>query len=106
MIELLIMEGHNVRGATNGEEAMILLKKSSPDLIITDLLMPKMDGFDFIVNVRNQKKWKNIPILVFSAMPSQENEKKVLEIGANVYLKKPSTLEALVEQVDKLLKDE
>ncbi len=106
MIELLLMEGYEVSAAVNGEEAMTILKKFSPDLIITDLLMPKMDGFDFIRNVRDQKNWKKIPILVFSAMPSQGNEKKVLELGANAYLKKPSTLDALVEAVTKLVKDE
>ncbi len=106
MIEVLLMEGHEVSGAANGGEGLTLLKKMKPDLIITDLLMPKINGFDFIKQVRESAKWKNVPILVFSAMPAQENEKKVLELGANVYLKKPSTLEVLVDVVNKLIKNE
>jgi DNA-binding response OmpR family regulator len=103
IFELLTMENYEVALSANGEEAMFLLEKVNPHLIITDLLMPKMNGFDFIALVRKELKWKNVPILVFSAMPPQENEKKVLELGANLYLKKPSTLNALLEAVNKLM---
>lgn len=101
--ELLTMENYGVTESANGEDAMVALKRVHPDLIITDLLMPKMNGFDFIKLVRSDLKWKNVPILVFSAMPPQENEKKVLELGANLYLKKPSTLTALIDAVNKLI---
>ncbi len=101
--ELLTMENYIVSESANGEEAMWMLEKLHPNLIITDLLMPKMDGFEFIRFVRNESKWKNVPILVFSAMPSHENEKKVLELGANLYLKKPSTLDVLLEAVNTLM---
>jgi DNA-binding response OmpR family regulator len=101
--ELLKMEDYLVFESQNGEEAMLMLENINPHLIITDLLMPKMNGFDFIQNVRKNPKWKNVQIIAFSAMPAQENEKKVLELGANVYLKKPSTLDALIDVVNKLL---
>ena len=106
IIEVLTMEGYEVSGAVNGKEGLTLLKKMKPDLIITDLLMPKINGFDLIKQVRENTKWKNVPILVFSAMPAQENGEKILELGANAYLKKPSTLEVLVEVVNKLIKNE
>jgi DNA-binding response OmpR family regulator len=105
--ELLVMEDYLVIESANGEEATVEMEKNAPDLIITDILMPQMNGFDFIKFVRKNTKWTNVPILVFSATPSRENEKKVLELGANVYLQKqPSTLDTLVNIVNKLIKDE
>ena len=106
LLELLVMEDYLVTESANGEEAVHKMKKNIPDLIITDILMPKMNGFDFIKVVRENAKWKNVPILVFSATPSRENEKKVLELGAIAYLQKPSTLDALVNIVNKLIKNE
>jgi DNA-binding response OmpR family regulator len=108
IVELLRMEGYSVSSAMHGEEALTLLQKinPTPNLIITDLLMPEMNGFDFIARVRKNIKWQSVPILVFTAMPPHENEEKVLEMGANSYLKKPSTLEDLVEAVKKLTTDD
>lgn len=106
IVELLRMEEYFVSYAMNGNEALGLLENIRPDLIITDLLMPEINGFDFIARVRENVQWKRVPILVFTAMPPHENEEKVLQIGANSYLKKPSTLDDLVEAVKKLLNDE
>ena len=104
IIDVLEMEGYSVTSASNGKEALRQLSKVHPNLIITDLLMPVMNGFDLISEIRKNAKMDNIVILVYSAMPAQESEKKVLALGANAYLKKPSTLEALVETVNKLIK--
>jgi DNA-binding response OmpR family regulator len=106
IIELLCMEDYVVFAASHGKEAMAILKKKTPALIITDLLMPEMNGFDLIVQVRKNIKLQHVPILVFTAMPPHENEQKVLKMGANSYLKKPSTLENLLEAVKKLTEHE
>src|SRR5688572_9250415 len=106
IVELLRMEEYNVSYANHGKKALELLEKIKADLIITDLLMPEMNGFDFIARVRENPKWKSTPILVFSAMPAHENEEKVLRMGANSYLKKPSTLDALLEEVKKLIQND
>ena len=103
IIELLHMEGYEVSWAAHGKQAIQLLEKIKPQLIITDLLMPELDGFELIEYVREQTRWKKIPILVFTAMPAHENEMKVLKLGANSYLKKPSTLDELLTEVKKLL---
>ncbi|MEX1239191.1 MAG: response regulator [Cyclobacteriaceae bacterium] len=101
--ELLQMEGYQVSAVRNGVRALKLLPMARPDLIITDLLMPEMNGFDLIRKVREETMWDAIPILVFSAMPAQENERIVFDLGANSYLKKPGTVEALLVAVNKLL---
>jgi CheY-like chemotaxis protein len=101
--ELLGLEGHDVTCVVNGNEALKNLKEAVPDLIITDLIMPVMDGFELIKQIRKNPEWGLIPILVFSAMPSPEMEKKVIELGANSFLKKPSTLDFFVEAVNNLI---
>jgi DNA-binding response OmpR family regulator len=101
--ELLRMEAYDVIETSNGEDALLLLETMKPQLIITDLLMPRMSGFDFIQSVRKNKQWNNVPILVFSAMPVHENEKRVLELGATAYHKKPSTLDALLDEITNLI---
>lgn len=103
MEELFLMEGFTVRTANNGKEGLTILQEANPDIIITDLLMPLINGFDFINNVRAQEVWKHVPILVFSAMPIKENEEKVRKMGANYYLMKPSTLDDLLDAVNKLM---
>ena len=99
----LAMEGYEVWAVSNGEKGLAAMRDFVPNLIITDLLMPAMSGFELIRRIRENPDWKNIPILVFSAMPPQENEKKILELGANQYLKKPSTLTVLLEVVQKII---
>jgi len=101
--ESLAMEGYQVYAVSNGEKALAAMFDESPDLIITDLLMPVMNGFELIKRVRENLDWKKIPILVFSAMPPLENEKKILELGANHYLKKPSSLTTLLDVVKKII---
>jgi len=101
--ELLRMEAYDVIETSNGEDALRLLDTLEPQLIITDLLMPRMSGFDFIQSVRKNNQWNNVPILVFSAMPVHENEKRVLDLGATAYHKKPSTLDALLDEITNLI---
>jgi DNA-binding response OmpR family regulator len=104
LAEALSFEGFDVLQASHGKEAMKLLENVRPNLIVTDLLMPVMDGFDFIREIRSDASMANVPILVFSAMPEEENRKKVLTLGANDYINKPSTLDAFLEMAIKLAK--
>ena len=105
IVELLRMENYSVSYANHGKEGLARLEETNTDLIITDLMMPEMNGFDFIARLRENPQWQQIPILVFTAMPAHENEEKVLRMGANSYLKKPSTLEDLLESVKKLIEN-
>jgi DNA-binding response OmpR family regulator len=101
--DVLRMEGFEVEPAKDGVEALEKLSKYTPDLIITDLLMPRMDGFAFIENVKKQDGLKNIPVLVFSAKATAENEAEGLKLGAVQYLKKPCPTELFVEIIHNLI---
>ncbi|GHN02179.1 hypothetical protein WSM22_36680 [Cytophagales bacterium WSM2-2] len=100
--ELLLMEGYKVYVATNGVEGLKVLSTVTPDLIISDLLMPEMDGEKMISELRRDKKTKNIPVLVFSASP-YDKEKLANNMGAGDFLLKPSTPDIILEVVERLL---
>jgi len=102
LAEFLQMEGFEITTAGNGKEALLKLSVEVPDLIITDLLMPQMDGFEFIKELRKQKAWSKIPVLVFSAKPL-EDEMGIEEIGADRFMLKPSPVEQILETVKELL---
>jgi CheY-like chemotaxis protein len=101
--DLLTMEGFEVIMATNGAEALSKLYLYTPDLIITDLRMPKMDGFEFIKKVKTINDLRSIPVVVFSANATPENEQKSLDLGAVLFLKKPCPTEILLESITALL---
>lgn len=101
--DLLQMEGYEIVTATNGHEGFDKLYLYNPDLIITDLRMPKMDGFVFLQKIKEQPNYKAIPILVFSANATPENEQKCLALGAIRFLNKPCSADLLIEVVQGIL---
>lgn len=101
--DLLVMEDFEVFTATNGEEALYKFYLYTPDVIITDLRMPKMDGFAFIGKIKNTAELKSIPVIVFSANATPENEFKSLQLGAALFLKKPCPIETLLKSIQDVL---
>ncbi len=90
MIDLLERKlkanGYQVLTAHNGEQGLEILKKETPDLILMDLLMPKMDGFTAIKEIKKQERLKNIPIIIISnsGQPAELNRAK--ELGVKDWL--------------------
>lgn len=101
--ELLVMEGFEIITAANGEEAMYKFYLYTPDAIITDLRMPKMDGLALIEKIKKSDHLKNIPIIIFSANDTPEYEVKSLKLGADVFIKKPCSIEKLLDAIHSLL---
>lgn len=101
--ELLVMEGYAVATAPNGDEALRVLSNYRPHLIITDLRMPGMDGFALLQAVKSNPVLKPIPVLVFSANATSENEDKSLQLGAAGFLKKPCHTEVMLASIQTLL---
>jgi two-component system chemotaxis sensor kinase CheA len=82
----LVQAGFEVEIASNGEEALQKLKGGlRPSLIISDLEMPVMDGFEFIKNVRALPEFRDIPIMVLTSLTGEDLKKKVIDLGANAY---------------------
>lgn len=99
--EFLLMEDYRVITALNGVAALAHLERERPDLIITDLVMPEMDGFELIQKLRSNDQYKEIPILVFSAKPVASE--KLDELGADKFVLKPSPPETLLLAIDGLI---
>ncbi|HEY4643070.1 MAG TPA: PAS domain S-box protein [Thermoanaerobaculia bacterium] len=97
-------EGHNVFEASNGEEGLAVLDRQQIDVIISDILMPVMDGYRFCHEVRRSTKHRDIPFIVYtSTYLSPSDEKLSLDLGADRYLRKPASLEELVRTIGETL---
>jgi CheY-like chemotaxis protein len=99
---LLKKEGFAVICAENGEEALNLLAVERPELIITDISMPVMDGIEMIKQLRKVPEWKIIPVLVISAFRSGIIQ-DAMQAGANAATAKPLQFEELFELINHLL---
>lgn len=101
---ILEEEGYEAFLASDGKEAIELLKKIPiPQIILTDVMMPKMDGYQFLENLRNDESYKKIPVIFMSAGNPRELESR---LKWNAFLKKPFNIEDLVELVNSTAKDE
>lgn len=94
---------YNVLYARNGEEGFDLASKQLPDAIVTDLMMPKMDGMELMRKIRSDELTSHIPIVVVTARVSEADRLRGLEAGADAYLTKPFSSDELLTRIDKLL---
>lgn len=81
-------ERNEVVVAKDGQEALLLLENFSPNVIVLDLVMPNMDGFDLLKNIKSSEKHKNIPIVVASNLGQKEDIDKAMKLGANDFIVK------------------
>jgi PAS domain S-box-containing protein len=97
-------EGHDVFEASNGEEGLAVLSRQQIDLIISDILMPVMDGYRFCYEVRRSARYQDIPFIVYtSTYLSPADEKLSIDLGADRYLPKPAPLLELKETIAEVL---
>ncbi len=97
-------EGYKVVVASDGEEALTVAVKEKPDLIILDVMMPKISGFDVLDILRNTPETKNTKIIVMSALSQTADMEKGKSLGANEYLVKSQvTLSEVVEKVQGMI---
>lgn len=89
--------------ARDGQEALDILKIQLPDVIILDVMMPMVDGFATLEQVKKDKKLENCKVIFLSAKNKEKDIKKGLSLGANLYIVKPFSLKKLVEQVNELI---
>ena len=100
---VLTNKGYNIETALNVKEAYTVIYKKKPDLILLDLLMPKINGYEFLAEVKAIENLKKIPIIVVSALSDIENIQKAMDLGAHSFIKKPVDIQKLVELVDSIL---
>ncbi len=100
---MLKSAGFFTQDAENGFDALEKAMNSDFDLMIVDINMPKMDGYEFCKEVRRTDKYKNTPLLIVSTESEAEDKMKGFKAGANLYLIKPVKPEVLIENVKLLL---
>ncbi len=102
----LEMEGYKISLASDGEEALSKAVDEKPDLIILDIMMPKISGFDTLDILKTTDKTKGIPVIVLTALKEKTDKERGLTYGADDYLiKSESTLENVVTKVKNVLKN-
>jgi two-component system cell cycle response regulator DivK len=100
---LLEKNAFEVIVATNGLEGIEAVKKQQVDLIIMDIKMPKMNGYEATKRIRRLKKYKSIPIIALTSYAMMEDRKKAIKAGCTGYISKPINLETFLEEIKKCL---
>jgi DNA-binding response OmpR family regulator len=95
----LEMEGFNVLVSYNGEDALNQARKENPDLILLDLMLPKLDGYKVCRLLKFDERYKHIPILMLTAKTQEKDKLLGKETGANEYITKPFDIDELMKKV-------
>ncbi|MBI5643249.1 MAG: response regulator [Deltaproteobacteria bacterium] len=96
--------GYNVKTAVDGVDAITALKTEHFDLVVSDIEMPRMNGFELTAKIRNEKKLSEMPVVLVTALETREDREKGIEVGANAYIIKSSFNQSnLLEVIRKLI---
>jgi DNA-binding response OmpR family regulator len=103
-LEFLMKErGYEVRVANSGDEALAAVAEFSPDLVLLDVMMPRMSGYEVCQKIRENPAWGHIKILMLSAKGREIEVSKGLAVGADAYVTKPFSTRDLVTRVEQML---
>ena len=102
----IFVDKYNVLSFNNAAEALASLKLKQPDLIISDVMMPEIDGLSFAQKIKQNKLWSHIPLILLSALHHEDDQVKGIEAGAEVYVTKPFNVKYLEKVVYRLIKRE
>jgi DNA-binding response OmpR family regulator len=100
---ILEQEGHNVASAADGDKALELINKESPDLCVLDVMMPKKDGFMVLKELRSSGQRETTKVLLLTARTAEADWLRGYKLGADQYLTKPFENDVLIKTVDELL---
>ncbi|MGL2992552.1 response regulator transcription factor [Flavobacterium sp. TSSA_36] len=89
--------------ARDGQEALDILQKQQPDIIILDIMMPLVDGYETLRQIKKEEKLQHCKVIFLSAKNKEKDIEKGLALGADLYVLKPFSIKKLVEQVHELL---
>jgi DNA-binding response OmpR family regulator len=99
LVKTLNRQGYEASAAYDGEEALQKIKEEDPDIILLDLLMPKLNGFEVLREIREKHKDKWRPVIIISAKGDVESVKKGYSLEADHYLAKPCSVENILRGV-------
>ena len=99
----LVDNGYDVIIAIDGQDALDKARKENPDLIVLDIMLPKMDGYKVCGLLKSDSRYNKIPIIMFSARAQEEDIKMGDEVGAEAYITKPFEPQALLSKIRELI---
>jgi two-component system alkaline phosphatase synthesis response regulator PhoP len=97
------MEGYEVITALDGEQALERMKSEKPDLVVLDIMMPKLDGYEVCKSIKSNPTTKQTPVILLSAKGRNVDQKLGFDVGADDYITKPFSPRKLVERINQLL---
>jgi DNA-binding response OmpR family regulator len=97
-------QGYEIETAQSVKEAYQIIKKETVNLILLDLLMPRVSGYDFLKEIKSNQSTKNIPVIIVSAVADADNRKKSMELGALDFINKPIDIQFFIEKIDTILR--
>lgn len=98
----LVAVGYNVTIATNGEEGLELVNKKKFDLVLLDVMLPKINGYDVCAAIKTNDKTKDIPIIMITALGTMADIDAAYKFGANDYVIKPFEFQRLISKIEAL----
>ena len=98
----LTMEGYTVITASNGEEALQAIERERPDLVVLDIMMPKLDGYEVCRRLRENEEFRALPVILLSAKGRAIDREAGLAAGADAYITKPFSPRKLLEKIKEL----
>jgi DNA-binding response OmpR family regulator len=96
--------GYQVDGVAGGEEALNYLATARPQLIVTDLMMPHIDGAELVRRLKSTVEWQDIPVLVLTVLSDKDKEYLLLDLGAEDYCEKTISRKLLLKRIENLLR--
>ena len=97
------VEGYDVMTALDGEQALAKVAQDKPDLIVLDIMMPKLDGYETCKALKSDPETRDIPVILLSAKGRNVDQKVGFEVGADDYITKPFSPRKLVERINSIL---
>jgi len=102
--EILELNDIQVSSVASGEDALVILNTWTPDLIISDIMMPGISGIDLVKILKSNTELKDVPVIFLSALASEDDQNRGLVAGANGYVTKPFKSVELISLIKKLIK--
>ena len=91
--------------ASNGVEALNVISRNMPSIIVSDVMMPEMDGYELCSRIKKNKDMCHIPVILLTARDDEHSKKREYEVGADTYISKPFDIETLLEVIKGLLRN-
>lgn len=101
----VLSRNYNCKAAKNGKEAWDIVSNEKPSIVISDVIMNEMDGFELCEKIKKKKETCHIPVILLTAKDSNKEKEKGFEVGADAYVTKPFDINLLLSQVDRLIKN-